>query len=102
MIYSHQCNIDIFSGNSCVVTPENTTSLLISWDEVFELNPTMQPYFVINIGSNTGYADLLNNIQTTNTEYVLNSETRSLYVVITAKYVTGSETTYRELLTVNG
>ncbi|XP_061172145.1 uncharacterized protein LOC133181615 [Saccostrea echinata] len=92
--------VPLQTGNSCVITGNNT-SLLVSWKEVFELTPVLVPTFVVNIGSEVGYADLLNNFKTSNTEYFMSSNAMQLYVVITAKYITGSESTYREFITVN-
>lgn len=59
----------------------------------------MEPTFVVYIGSDVGFADL-QHFKTSSTNYWVPSKTRQLYVVITAKYATGTESTYRELITV--
>lgn len=89
-----------FLGNSCVAYAEKDGKILVSWTDVFNLNFEMDPTFVVYVGSDVGFADLLHHFKTRNTEYWLSSETRLLYVVITAKYVTGSESIYRELIKV--
>ncbi|XP_062605213.1 uncharacterized protein LOC134267002 isoform X2 [Saccostrea cucullata] len=92
--------VPLQTGNPCVISGNNT-SLLVSWKEVFELTSVLEPKFVVNIGSKVGYSDLLNNFKTSNNEYLMSSNSKQFYVVITAKYVTGSKSTYRELITAN-
>lgn len=88
-----------FPGNSCLANARNDGKILISWVDVFNLNFEMEPTFVVYIGSDVGFADL-QNFKTSSTNYRLSSNTTQLYVVITAKYATGSESTYREMITV--
>lgn len=74
---------------------------MVSWAGVFSLNTEMEPYYIVHLGSDVGYSNLLQNFKTSNTEYLLSTKPRQVYVVITAKYTTGSESTYREMINVH-
>ena len=75
--------------------------VLLNWRNVFLLHHDMEPHFVVYVGTNIGMADLLHNLRTNETEIFLSTKSKQLYVVITAKYATGSESIYRDYVNVN-
>ena len=87
-------------GNSCFAESKDRNEVMVSWKHVFLLNFDMEPNFIVYIGSNVGMADLLHNFKTGETEVLLYTQVKQLYVVITAVYVTGSESKYQEIITV--
>ena len=87
-------------GNYCFAESKDRKEVMVSWKHVFLLNLDMEPHFIVYIGSNVGMADLLHNFKTGETEVLLYTQAKQLYVVITAVYVTGSESKYQEIITV--
>lgn len=93
--------IYLFLGNSCLANETMNGNVLVTWTDVFSLTTEMEPYYIVYLGSDVGFSDLLQNFKTSNTEYLLSTKPKQVYAVITAKYATGSESTYRELININ-
>ena len=87
-------------GNSFFAESKDRKEVMVSWKHVFLLNFDMEPHFIVYIGSHAGMADLLHDFKTSETEVMLYTQAKQMYVVITAVYVTGSESKYQEIITV--
>nr|XP_034323279.1 uncharacterized protein LOC117688823 isoform X2 [Crassostrea gigas] len=93
--------VPVQTGNSCLANETINGNVFVTWTDVFSLTTEMEPYYIVYLGSDVGFSDLLQNFKTSNTEYLLSTKPKQVYAVITAKYATGSESTYRELININ-
>ncbi|XP_061166326.1 uncharacterized protein LOC133175235 [Saccostrea echinata] len=94
--------VPVRTGNSCRLENSSNSDkgFILTWKDVFYVNLDLYPQYMVYIGSEQSYNDVVQGISTgsTNITLTVRETCKELHVVIIAKYATGTETPFMEKL----
>ncbi|KAK3094006.1 hypothetical protein FSP39_022824 [Pinctada imbricata] len=91
--------IPVLTGNVTEIQHTSNPGVMsISWKNVFDLDLTLLPRFIVTIGTMEGYSDVIRSIHTDKYEVEISypNTVYKLYIVLRCQYVTGTRAVFRE------